>query len=186
MAWHLAIRYPERVSKLGILNVPHPSVMISTLQKSRRQLLKSWYIFFFQIPGLPEQILRAQNWTRLERALRHSSQPGTFTDQALVGYRSAWGQPGSITAMLNWYRSAFRNGLTSIARGRHQPFQPIRVTQPTRMLWGVNDTALDRQMAEPSIKLCDQGELVFFEEASHWVQHEEADQVNQHLIEFLR
>jgi epoxide hydrolase 4 len=58
VAWTVAIQYPERVKKLGILNVPHPAVMIKFIGKSPRQMLKSWYIGFFQIPGLADVILR--------------------------------------------------------------------------------------------------------------------------------
>ncbi len=54
------------------------------------------------------------------------------------------------------------------------------------LIWGARDRFLGREMAQPSIDLCDQGKLVFIEEASHWVQHEEPDRVNQLLLAFLR
>src|SRR5690606_10674709 len=106
-----------------------------------------------------------------------SSRRGTFTDDDLAAYRQAWSQPGALTGMLNWYRAAVRNQGMSVELGR------IRV--PTLMIWGANDIALSRTMAQPSIDLCDDGRLVFLEEASHWVQHEEPDTVNRLLLEFL-
>ena len=56
---------------------------------------------------------------------------------------------------------------------------------PTLMLWGKQDVALGDEMAQPSIDLCDDGTLVFHEDATHWVQHDQSDEVNEQLLRFL-
>jgi pimeloyl-ACP methyl ester carboxylesterase len=177
VAWWIAINYPERVKKLTILNVPHPSVMFKTIRSTPRQLLKSWYIFFFQIPRLPEFLISRGNWRAGAEMMRSSANDGTFSPADLEGYREAWNRPGAFTGMLNWYRAIVR----------HQPKRrgSSRVTVPTLMIWGVNDVALDRSMAQPSIDYCDQGRLVFIETATHWVQHDAPDRVNKLLLDFL-
>ena len=177
VAWWVAGKYPERVKKLAILNVPHPAVMQRTVWEDAEQRKKSWYIFFFQLPWLPEKSLSDNGYTNAIRALKGSSRRCTFSDDDLAAYRQAWSQPGALTGMLNWYRAAARNQGTAVTLGR------IRV--PTLMIWGANDMALSRRMAQPSIDLCDDGRLVFLEEASHWVQHEEPEAVNRLLLEFL-
>ena len=177
VAWWVAGRYPERVKKLAILNVPHPAVMQRTVREDAEQRKKSWYIFFFQLPWLPEKSLSDNGYTNAIRALKGSSRRGTFSDQDIAAYRQAWSQPGALTGMLNWYRAVARNQGTGVSLGR------IRV--PTLMIWGANDIALSRSMAQPSIDLCDDGRLIFLEEASHWVQHEEPETVNRLLLEFL-
>ncbi len=177
VAWWVAGTYPERVKKLAILNVPHPSVMQRTVWEDAEQRKKSWYIFFFQLPWLPEKSLSDNGYTNAIRALKGSSRRGTFSDDDIAAYRQAWSQPGALTGMLNWYRAAVRN------QGMGVPLGRIRV--PTLMIWGANDMALSRRMAQPSIDLCDDGRLVFLEEASHWVQHEEPDAVNRLLLDFL-
>ena len=177
VAWWVAGRYPERVKKLAILNVPHPAVMQRTVREDAEQRKKSWYIFFFQLPWLPEKSLSDNGYTNAIRALKGSSRRGTFGDDDIAAYRQAWSQPGALTGMLNWYRAVARNQGTGVSLGR------IRV--PTLMIWGANDIALSRSMAQPSIDLCDNGRLVFLEEASHWVQHEEPETVNRLLLEFL-
>ncbi|HRA67214.1 MAG: alpha/beta hydrolase [Caldilinea sp.] len=177
VAWWVAGHYPARVKKLAILNVPHPAVMRRAVLEDSAQRKKSWYIFYFQLPWLPEWSLRQQNYTNLARTLKGSSRRGAFTADDLMAYRQAWSQPGAVTAMLNWYRAAVRHQAQAAMLGR------IRV--PTLMIWGAKDIAVGRSLAQPSIDLCDEGRLVFLEEASHWVQHEEPAQVNRLLLEFF-
>jgi pimeloyl-ACP methyl ester carboxylesterase len=177
VAWAVALFQTESIQRLAILNVPHPAVMRRTLRRSLRQLFKSWYIAFFQLPGIAEWLLQAHNWRLACGAMQGSSRDGTFSDQDLEAYRRAWSQPGAIRAMLHWYRALVR-------RPPVLPEDP-RIHVPTLMVWGTRDVALSREMAQPSIDLCDRGRLVFFESASHWVQHEEHEQVNGLLCSFL-
>lgn len=177
VAWWVALHAPQRVQKLAVLNMPHPLVMRRTLRRSVAQVWKSWYIFFFQLPWLPEAVMRARNWHFAARALQGTSRRGTFSAANLEQYRLAWSQPGACAAMLHWYR----------ALGRHRPRLPAdpRIRIPTLLIWGAQDYNLGIAMAQPSIELCDQGKLVVVEEATHWVQHEEPARVNQLLVDFL-
>ena len=177
VAWWVALRYPERLHKLAILNVPHPAVLKRTVFTSLSQLRRSWYMFFFQIPFLSEAILRNQDWAAVVRMLQAGSQPGSFTAEDLDKYRQAWWRKGAFTSMLNWYRAAIQ--MSPDMGG------DLRIRVPTLMLWGTQDIALGREMAQPSLDLCDMGKLIFFEEASHWVQLDEAQAVNHHLLEFF-
>jgi pimeloyl-ACP methyl ester carboxylesterase len=177
VAWHMAMRHPERVVRLAILNVPHPAVMRSQLRSNWRQLLRSWYIFFFQLPWLPEALLRVNHANGLARLLAGSSKRGSFSAHDLDHYREAWLQPGAVPAMLGWYRAALRYpGAVFLER---------RVPHPTLILWGARDDALELAMAEDSLTWCDQGRLEIFPEATHWVQHDQAEAVNRSLLEFL-
>ncbi len=177
VAWWLALNAPERVERMAALNVPHPAVFLPHIRRHPRQLLRSWYIFFFQLPWLPEWTSRLGNWRMPTQAMRRSSRPGTFSEADMNLYRQAWAQPGAYTAMLNWYRALMRRP--------DLPPVNARVSVPTLMLWGANDVFLDRELAQPSIDLCDQGELIFFEQATHWLHHEEPERVNFLLDTFL-
>ena len=177
VAWTLAIKYPQRLHKLGIMNVPHPAVMKRFLTRDLEQMRRSWYVFFFQLPWLPEAGLRAENWRGAERALRGSGKLHTFTKEDIAKYKEAWAQPGAMTSMVNWYRAVIR----------HQPPMPqdVRVKVRTLMMWGTKDVALTHRMARPSMDYVDDGNLILFPEATHWVQHDAAEEVNHYLVDFI-
>jgi len=177
VAWSVALSHPERVAKLAILNVPHPSVMRRYLFSNPRQLRRSWYMFFFQLPFIPEALLAANNFRIGVSVLERSSRPGTFTPEDTAEYRKAWSQPGAIRAMLHWYRAAFRF---------RSHFADRMVRAPTLILWGQRDAFLLAEMAEESLRYCTNGDLIRFAEASHWLQHEEPARVSEHLVTFFR
>lgn len=183
VAWETAIRYPERIERLAILNVPHLDVMQRHLTSSFAQLRKSWYIFFFQLPWIPERVLSQDHHRNLARMLVGSGKKGTFRREDIEQYKAAWAQPGAVKGMIAWYRAMFRSGFGALFSLRRQPPRQVRV--PTLILWGKNDIALDSAMVQPSLALCDQGRLVFYETATHWVQHDEAEAVSQELVGFF-
>jgi epoxide hydrolase 4 len=179
VAWEAAIRHPERLCMLGILNVPHPAVMRNFLRRGDpEQLRRSWYIFAFQIPRLPEYFLRKNNWRNAVRVLRGSGKVHTFSNEDIEEYKKAWSQPDAMRAMINWYRAAARYWRKT--KGN----QMVKV--PTLMLWGMKDVALSHRMARLSMDYCVDGKLVFFEDATHWVQHDETENVTKFLLKFFR
>ena len=177
VAWSVALLHPQRIAKLAILNVPHPSVMRRYLNTDRRQLRRSWYMFFFQLPWLPEAAFSAFDFRLGVRSLVRSSRPNTFSATDLAQYRAAWAEPGALTAMINWYRAAFRF---------RSKFPDSTVHVPTRILWGERDAFLLSEMAHESLRYCDIADLYTLRNASHWLQHEEPGRVSELLIDFFR
>jgi pimeloyl-ACP methyl ester carboxylesterase len=178
VAWWLAATNPELVERLIILNVPHPLVLRRLLLTNPLQTLRCWYMFMFQLPWLPEWAAGRNDWQDVVRALAATSRPGTFSNADFHAHRRAWSQPRAYTAMLNWYRAMFRYGVP--------PPKYRRILPPTLLLWGVRDKFICREAADQSLKLCDLGRLVFYESATHWLQHEEPDEVNRQIIAFAR
>jgi len=178
VAWATALLAPERLNKLAILNVPHPAVFMRTVRTNPCQMRRSWYMAFFQIPRLPEKRFSANNFAMGMKALVASSRPGTFTPADLEHYRTAWSNPGTVTAMINWYRTFLRS--------RPPLPKDPKIHVPTRILWGERDMFLLPVMAQQSVPFCDSAELTYFTDATHWLQHEEPDAVNSALIEFFR
>ena len=176
VAWWAASLHPERIERLAILNATHPGVFGSYIRRHPGQWLRSAYVALFQIPRFPEKRLTSQGGRVLRRALSGSSRPGSFSESDLDRYAGAWLQPGAMTGMLNWYRA-----LAQLPRRNPVP----RVAAPTLILWGQRDHALQPGLAEASLGLCDRGRIRWFPEATHWVQHDEAEAVNRALIDFL-
>jgi len=179
VTWYLAARYSERVSRTAILSVPHPRIFKKNLINPM-QLRKSWYVLLFQLPWLPERILRARDWTLLVRALRDTSPRGVFSDADLEKYKESWSREGALTAMLNWYRAALLSP-SKFAVDR----EASRVKVPALLILGKNDQFAAEGMSRESLQYCDDGHVEIFETASHWVQHEEPARVNTLLSQFF-
>jgi epoxide hydrolase 4 len=189
VAWETAMRHPSRVDRLAILNVPHPVRMLEGL-RTLRQLRRSWYMFFFQLPFVPEAALRAGDFAIPRRVLRRDSvSPDAFSEEDIERFVDAWSQPGALTAMLAYYRAAVRSPAAIrgvLGRGDGAP--GVRVVEaPTLVIWGERDTALGTELAEPDRRWVPN--LIGVErlpDASHWVQNDAPERVNELLIDFLR
>ncbi|MGB2895784.1 MAG: alpha/beta hydrolase [Anaerolineales bacterium] len=173
VGWNLAMRHPQRLQRLAIANVPHPVVMRNYLRTHPSQMLKSWYAFFFQLPGLPERVVKANSWKFLISAM-----PDELNAKERARYREAWAQPHAITSMINWYRASLRQMRKSTGTSQ------IRV--PTLVLWGQQDPHISYEMAQLSVDLCESGRLVTFEDATHWVMHDKPKEVSDLLVDHFR
>ena len=177
VAWHVARRYPARVGKLVIINAPHPGVIRRRMLTDPRQLLRSSYVFAFQVPWLPELLMRAWNWRAPARALIRTSRAGTFSPEVLQRYRTAWARPGAMTAMINYYRAAARS------LGDTGPDTPVAA--PTLLLWGREDTFLVSELATDSARECVDARVEYVDGATHWLHHEEPMRVVASISRFL-
>jgi pimeloyl-ACP methyl ester carboxylesterase len=174
VSWSIAMFSPERLFRLVIANVPHPHVMQQYIRKNLAQLRKSWYAFFFRIPKLPERFVRRRNWNRLMSAMAKG-----LSEEEQNRYRDAWAQENAITSMINWYRAV------SI-RSSSQSNASSRITVPTLILWGKQDPHISYEMAQLSEAVCENGQLITFEEASHWVHQDEPDRFNQLMVDHFK
>ncbi|MGI4736554.1 MAG: alpha/beta fold hydrolase [Janthinobacterium lividum] len=175
VTWYLAAQYPERLASTTIINVPHPAAETKNLWRVPSQMLHSWYMVFFQLPWLPEQLFKRRNWSFGRKFLAGTAHPGTFSPAQVDEYVAAWSQPGAITTMINWYR-----GLRYAGR-----LQWPRIKGPLQVIWGKQDVFLKARMAEISMTQCDNGQLHFFPDATHWVHLEKPEAVNELLLKFM-
>jgi epoxide hydrolase 4 len=177
IAWTMAMNHPEVVDRLAILDAAHPRTLQEGLPHPG-QLRRSWYFFYFALPGLPEQQVRAGRFRFFRRFLRDARPP--YTPQELDRYVEAWSQPGAVTAMINYYRCSVRTPPKK-AKAAIRP-----ISSPTLVIWGQRDRFLGPRLAEPSrddVPNLDRVERL--PNASHWVHHDEAERVNQLLIDFF-
>jgi pimeloyl-ACP methyl ester carboxylesterase len=177
VAWATAMNHAEVVDRLAILNAAHPRRLQQGL-RSPRQLLRSWYFFYFQLPGLPERHVRARRF-RFFRHFLHDARP-PYTPEDIERYVEAWSQPGAAAAMINYYRASVRQ---SPKRAKTE-LRPI--SAPTLVIWGQRDRYLGPKLAEPDRDdVPNLDRVVRLPNASHWVHHDEHERVTQLLIEFF-
>lgn len=179
VAWTTAMYHPQAIERLAILNLPHPRRLLRAFLDPR-QLVRSWYMFFFQLPRLPELLVRRRNWEGLRRGLERDSHPGAFTPADIDRYIEAWSQPGAVTGMINYYRAAFRQ-TPRTAEARMRP-----IPAPTMIIFGETDHYLRHQLAEPYPgDVPNLERVVRLPGVSHFVQNDAPDEVNRLLIEFF-
>jgi epoxide hydrolase 4 len=177
IAWTVAMNHPEVVDRLAILNAAHPRKLSEGL-KHPSQLRRSWYFFFFATPGLPEEVVPLRDWHFLRHFLHEANPP--YTDDELALYEEAWAQPGAAAGMINYYRASVRQSQKEAAA----KLRPL--SAPTLVIWGEQDSYLGSDLAEPDHDdVPNLDRVVRLDDASHWVHHDEAERVNQLLIDFF-
>jgi pimeloyl-ACP methyl ester carboxylesterase len=178
-AWYAPLLLPERLLSLALLNAPHPLAFRRELRSSPEQRKKSSYVFFFQLPWLPERRIRAGNFAVLEKMLRRDPEsPGAFTDVDIRLYKEALARPGALTAAVNYYRAAFR--FPPRVRGRTWP-DDLR----TLVIWGEGDRYLGPGLLVDLDRWVPGLTVERIPGASHWVQADARARVNELLIRFL-
>jgi pimeloyl-ACP methyl ester carboxylesterase len=178
IAWVFAIRQLRPLKRLVIMNVPHPKCAEREI-RHWRQLKKSWYIFVFQIPGLPERLLAANGGEAVKNAfLSWAANKERFPPEVLQVYANAALRPGALTAMLNYYRALLRRpDMRAIGDGM------VRV--PTLMIWGEEDVAIDIRCTDGTDQWVPELELHRLPGVSHWVQQDAPEAVNDILSDWL-
>lgn len=149
-AWAMAAWHPDRVASLTALSTPHPGALAASLVTSS-QGRRSWYMGFFQLPALPEQLASRT----LGKSLSRSRLPAPYVER----YVRAMAEPGALTAALNWYRGIPFSARPAVGN----------VTVPTTYVWGRFDVALGRSAAERTRRHVT-GPYKFVElAAGHWL-----------------
>jgi epoxide hydrolase 4 len=183
VAWALAQRHPEVVSKLVAMQVPPPAAWRANF--TLRQLRYSWYMFFFQLPRLPEWWASANDFARIDKMYRETTvRADVFSAEDIAVYKEALRQPGALTSTINYYRA---NVFRSLVRGGVETPDHGGIKVPTLFIYGEHDMAivpetvrgLDRFIDAPyrELRIPDSG---------HWVQNEAVAEVNNALLDFLR
>ena len=178
IAWAFAIRKLRPLSRLVIMNVPHPMVGLREI-KHWRQLRRSWYIYFFQLPWLPERMLGGKGAKGIKGAFYNMAvDKSRFGRDVLQTYADAALRPGAIHAMINYYRALIRHR-SSIDLGDG------RIETPTLMVWGEEDSALNIECTTGTEQWVPNFTLHRLPGVSHWVQQEAPEAVNTILAEWL-
>ncbi|MDZ7746942.1 MAG: alpha/beta fold hydrolase [Halobacteriales archaeon] len=173
LALSFARHHPAHVDRLVVANTLDPERLAAQLRG--RQLLRSWYSGFFQLPWLPERVLRADDY----RAMRELYRDIGCDETDIERYLGAWRREGSLTASVNYYRALGRQTL------RHPFGSPARVVVPTKLLWGTDDIALRPSVLNRLAGGIDDPTVERYEGASHWVHTHQPDRFREDVRAFL-
>lgn len=185
IAYHVAARHPEVVERLAVVNAPHPVVMLRELWKPA-QLVRSWYIFFFQIPYLPEHLLSAFGGALVPLMLRRAMvDPSRVPPGRLAEYEVGFSRPEAARAALGYYRQMFRHTFTP--RGLRELRRYPRIRAPFLLIWGERDVALRKSLTrglEPYFE--SRPTVHYLPEEGHLVPLEAPEKVAPLLVEHFR
>jgi len=182
IAWLFATRRIRPLQRLVICNVPHPAAARKAFGRSLEQLKRSWYIFFFQLPWLPERLLGRDRARAVGEAIRGSAvDRSNFRDEVVDVYARNAAQPGALTAMINYYRALVRGG--GVRRQARLGYPVIEV--PTLMIWGEDDVALTKETTYGTEDVVRDLTIRYLPRVSHWVQQEAPAVVNAMMMAFL-
>ncbi len=174
VAWNLAIRHPERVRRLAVVDTPHPRAF-DDFESDEDTV--DWFRTFFALPWLPERAARLGNWRLGSSALRDTSLADTFPEATMDLYRSAWDRDDAMKGMIDWYRASYRD----------PPPDPAtwRVALPTLVMLAPGDVYIPAAATRRSMRWLDDGRLVELEEGTHWVIQERPARIAELLVEFF-
>lgn len=191
VAWSAAMRHPECVEKLIIINAPHPAVFARELLDSPDQQEASQYMLLFRSPKA-ERILSENNYARLMDMVTQFGSKWDMTEEVRLKYIEAWSQPGALTGGLNYYRASPLYPPTSpedIAKIKsilNLPHEMLAVKVPTLVIWGEQDRALLTGNLDGLEEYIEDLTVKRIPDGSHWVSHEQPERVNALIRDFLQ
>lgn len=176
VAWRFAMDYPHRVERLVVMNAPHP---VALAREMRRwpQRRRSGYMFYFQIPWLPEALFSLSPMGTARLFFRKAAyRKSAFSDDDLRAFATAMAHPGAMRSMIHWYRAGFR----------YPPARRVSpIEAPSLLIWGVRDIALGVELTRGLEKWVPNLTVRYIQDCGHWVQNEATDEVNAALLAFL-
>jgi len=181
IAWFFAIRRLRPLDRLVVMNAPHPFAAAPAF-RTWKQRWRSLYALFFQLPGLPELLLRAHGHRAVGEAMRGNCvHPDRFPDEDLAVFREEAARPGALTGMLDYYRAFVRGG----GWARQKALGAEVIETPTLLIWGEQDVALTKETTDGTAAWVADLTTHYLPDASHWVQQDVPDEVAAILTGWL-
>ena len=188
VAWSLAVHHPQLVSRLVIINSPHPVAFARALSHDRAQQSASQYMLRLREPDAAALLLR-DDCARLLALFRHPVSGLSALSQAQSDlYKQAWQIPGAMDAMLNYYRASPLMPPTAQQRGAaglQLEAGAFIVRMPTLVIWGEQDQALLPVLLDGLETVVPDLRIQRVPDGSHWVVHERPEAVEAAIRAFL-
>lgn len=190
VAWSAAMRHPDWIEKLVIINAPHPAVFARELLNNSNQQKASQYMLMLRSPNA-EKILAKNNYARLLEVLFQFGSKWELTDEVRLKYIEAWSQPGALAGGLNYYRASplyppeTQKDQEQMKSILNLPHEMLEVRVPTLVIWGEQDQALLRGNLDGLDNYVNDLTIKRIPDGTHWVIHEQPDRVNSIIREYI-
>lgn len=180
IAWDLAINHPEIVDHVVPINAPHPYKFAKAIKSDFKQIRKSWYIFFAQIPKLPEYIIGSKTEKFLKGIFKGQAiNREAFSREDIAAYVKEYEKPGAIQSSMHYYRAAFKD--------RNKKITKVQIKAPTLLIWGEEDKALRKELTfEMDSLFSGPFQIEYLQNCSHWVVDEKPEKVANLIQSFLK
>ena len=191
VAWSAAIRHPELVEKLIIINSPHPAVFARELLSNPDQQKASQYMLMLR-SAEAEGILSENGYARLMSILTYFGSKWELSEEHRLRYIDAWSQPGALTGSLNYYRASplyppiSENDEEQIGSILNLPKEMFEVNVPTLVIWGEQDRALLTGNLDGLEEYIEDLTVKRIPDGTHWVIHEQPEEVNVLIRDFIK
>ena len=186
VAWPFAMRHPEYLEKLIMVNAPHPITFIRELRDNPAQRKASQYILTHRTTEAERMLARNDYEVLVSSLLEEGMKQGYFTEEDKKAYIEAWSQPGALTGGLNYYRAAQLGSFTGEGDDSLSADSSLfTVVVPTLVIWGERDRYLLTGNLEGLEKYVPDLTIRRIPDGSHWVIHEKPGLVNSYIREFI-
>ena len=187
VAWAYAMAHPQTLSKLVMVNSPHPVTFARELAHNPAQQDASQYMNLLR-SDKAERVLSENNYQRLVNMTLEGWGRGTIDAAEKAAYLEAWSRPGALTGSLNYYRASPLYppvGVDPGAKALKLDPADFMVRVPTLVVWGMQDRALLPGCLDGLDECVPDLRIERLPQASHWVMHEEPETLNRLIREFI-
>jgi pimeloyl-ACP methyl ester carboxylesterase len=188
LAWAFAIKHPELLDRLVIINAVHPGAFQREVARNPSQAAASQYIHALRAPDAEAQYA-ANDYALLWRSFADVEAAGKLTPELREGLRAAWSQPGALTGMFHWYRAMKLSPPAGDGAAADPPPQypdsAMMVKVPTLVIWGLKDHALLPGCVEGLERWVPELTLRTFPDFGHWISLEDPGLVTREIGDWL-
>jgi pimeloyl-ACP methyl ester carboxylesterase len=188
VAWLAALRHPDRIARLVVVNAPHPWLFQKSLIEDPAQRAASQYINMFRNPMMEAGIEAMGFEAFFDKSFAAHADVSSIPAGERAAYIADWKRPGALGAMLNWYRAS-EMVVPQVGEEAEPPIWTLLafpgIVVPTLVIWAMKDVALLPVQLDGLHSLVEDLRIVTVADAGHFVPWERPGPVIAAIRDFM-